>query len=72
MAVTFLARCLKDLEMFDDLPVCLAVFNSNALKLDSERTVSTSANARKLGLHKHWKYCKFKGGNSCQNLITTY
>jgi len=48
MAETFLARCLKpvtDLEMFDDL--CLAEFNSNTLKLDLERTVCTSANARK-------------------------
>jgi len=47
-AETFLARRLKsvtDLETLDDL--CLAAFNSNALKLDSERTVSTSANARK-------------------------
>ena len=48
MAETFLARCLKpvtDLETFDDL--CLAAFNSNALKLDLKRTVNTSANARK-------------------------
>ena len=48
MAETFLVRCLKpttDLETFDSLR--LAVFNSNALKLDFERTACTSTNARK-------------------------
>jgi len=48
MAETFLVRCLKpttDLETFDDLR--LAAFNSNALKMDFERTPCTSANARK-------------------------
>ena len=48
MAETFLVRCLKpttDLETFDDLH--LAAFNSNALKLDFERTACTLTNARK-------------------------
>ena len=48
MAEIFLVRCVKpttDLETFDDL--CLAAFNSNALKLDFERTACTSTNARK-------------------------
>ena len=48
MAETFLVRCLKpttDLETFDDLRH--AAFNSNALKLDFERTACTSTNAKK-------------------------
>ena len=43
MAETFLVKCLKpatDLQTFDDLR--LAAFNSNALKLDFERTACTS------------------------------
>ena len=48
MAETFLVKCLKpstDLETFDDL--CLASFNSNALKVNFERTACTSTNAKK-------------------------
>lgn len=48
MTETFLVKCLKpstDLETFDDL--CLATFNSNALKMDFERTTGTSTNAMK-------------------------
>ncbi len=54
MAETFLAKCLKpsmDLETFDDLR--LLAFNSNALKIDFEKTACTSANARK---HIHRAY----------------
>ena len=53
MAEMFLVKCLKpsmDLETFDDLH--LAAFNSNALKMDFEKTTCTSANARK---HIHSK-----------------
>ena len=48
MAETFLVKCLKpstDLKTFDDM--CLASFNSNALKMNFERTTCTSANAKK-------------------------
>ena len=48
MAELFLVKCLKpstDLETFDQLR--LAAFDSNALKLDFEKTACTSANARK-------------------------
>ena len=54
MAETFLVKCLKpttDLETFDDLR--LTAFNSNALKMDFERTACTSTNARK---HIHRAY----------------
>ena len=54
MAETFLVKCLKpatDLQTFDDLR--LAAFNSNALKLDFERTACTSTNASK---HIHRAY----------------
>ena len=54
MTETFLVKCLKpstDLETFDDLR--LAAFNSNALKMDFEKTACTSANARK---HIHRAY----------------
>ena len=43
-----IVRCLKPtngLEIFDDL--CLAAFNSNSLKMDFEKILCTSANARK-------------------------
>ena len=46
MAETFLVKCLKpstDLKTFDDMR--LASFNSNALKMNFERTTCTSANA---------------------------
>ena len=45
MAETFLVRCLTDHETFDEMH--LAAFNSNALKMDFEKTPCTSANARK-------------------------
>ena len=48
MAETFLVKCIQpstDLATFDDL--CLAAFNSNALKMDFEKTTCTSTNARK-------------------------
>ena len=54
MAETFLVKYLKpsmDLEKFDDLR--LAAFNSNALKIDFEKTACPSANARK---HIHRAY----------------
>ena len=54
MAETFLVKCLKpstDLETFDDLR--LAALNSNALKMNFEKTACTSANARK---HIHRAY----------------
>ena len=43
MAETFLVKCLKpstDLEIFDDLR--FAAFNSNALKMDFEKTLNLS------------------------------
>ncbi len=48
MAETFLDKCLRlstDLETFDDL--CLAAFNTNALKMDFEKTPCTSTYVRK-------------------------
>jgi hypothetical protein len=48
MAELFLVKCLKpstELETFDELR--LAAFDSNSLKLDFEKTVCTSTNARK-------------------------
>ena len=48
LAELFLVKCLKlstDFETFDELR--LAAFDSNALKLDFEKTACTSANARK-------------------------
>ena len=48
LAELFLVKCLKlstDFETFDELR--LAGFDSNALKLDFEKTACTSANARK-------------------------
>ena len=56
IAETFLVRCLKpatDLQTFDDLR--LAAFNSNALKLDFERTACTSINARKHIYRAHYQ-----------------
>lgn len=54
MVETFLVKGLKphtDLQTFDDLH--LAVFDSNALKMDFKRTPCTSTNARK---HIHRDY----------------
>ncbi len=54
MAETFLVKCLKpsaDLQTFDDLR--LAAFDSNALKMDFEKTPCTSTNAR---THIHRSY----------------
>ena len=48
MVETFLVKCLKpstDLEIFDDLR--LTAFNTNALKMNFERTTCTTTNARK-------------------------
>ena len=48
MAETFLVKCLKpstDMQTFDDLRI--AAFDSNALKMDLERTACTSTNVRK-------------------------
>ena len=48
MAEAFLVKCLKpstDLQTFDDLH--LAAFDSNALKMDFEKTPCTSTNTRK-------------------------
>jgi hypothetical protein len=48
LAELFLVKCLKpitELETFDELR--LAAFDSNALKLDFEKTACTSTNARK-------------------------
>ena len=44
-AVVTCLKSTKDLETFDDLH--LAAFNSNSLKMDFEKILCTSANARK-------------------------
>lgn len=56
MAELFLVKCLKpstDLETFNDLRV--DAFNSNALKLDFEKTPCTSVNARKHILRAYYQ-----------------
>ncbi|KAJ4939550.1 hypothetical protein JOQ06_028998, partial [Pogonophryne albipinna] len=70
---TFLVKCLKpstDLKTFDDLR--LAAFDSNALKMDFERTTCTSTNARKhihRGYHKQqlWVQAPFRDATSIMN-----
>ena len=70
LAKLFLVKCLKpstDFETFDELR--LTAFDSNALKLDFEKTACTcTANARKhiqrvtTKCSCGFKYCKYKSG----------
>ncbi|KAI4833001.1 hypothetical protein KUCAC02_015935 [Chaenocephalus aceratus] len=73
LAETFLVKCLKpstDLKTFDDLRH--AAFDSNALKMDFERTTCTSTNARKhihRGHHQQqlWVQAPFRDATSIMN-----